>query len=184
MPGIDGAQFSDTHAAANELLSHCRTEHAVVAPAAGGPLAVVKGQLGVHETGTNTGPQVNRFLASANVGPGNPWCAAFVTWSVEHSGHDMPGTGWAAVSNWVHAAEAGQHGLHVVDAASARPGDIVAYDWGHGTDFANDGHIGFLESTVNHHGDFTTVEGNSGDAVQRMDRNLSVANVVFIRLAG
>jgi hypothetical protein len=61
---------------------------------------------------------------------------------------------------------------------------VVAYDWGHGNDFTGDGHIGFLESTVDHNGDFTTVEGNSGDAVQRMDRNLSVANVVFIRLAG
>jgi hypothetical protein len=185
VPGVDAAQFGDAHTAANELLSHCRMEHAAVAaPSAGGPLAVAKGQLGVHEVGNNTGPQVNKFLASADVGPGNPWCAAFVTWSVEHSGHDMPGTGWAAVSNWVNAAEAGQHGLHIVDAAHARPGDVVAYDWGHGNDFTGDGHIGFLESTVNHNGDFTTVEGNSGDAVQRMDRNLSVANVVFIRLAG
>ena len=31
------------------------------------------------------------------VGPGNPWCASFVTWSLEQSGHKMNGSGWAAV---------------------------------------------------------------------------------------
>ncbi len=183
VPGIDPSQFSQAHAAAGELVSHCKMEHAAIAPAAGGPLSAAKSQLGVHEFGDNTGPQVNKYLATADVGPGNPWCASFVQWSVEQSGHEMPGSGWAAVSNWVNAAEAGQHGMHIVDAAHARPGDIVAYDWGGGSDFTGDGHIGFLESTV-HDGQFTTVEGNADDAVTRQDRNLGVGNVVFIRMGG
>jgi hypothetical protein len=93
----------------------------------------------------------------------------------------MPGQGWAAVTNWVHAAENHQHGLQIVDAAHARPGDIVAYDWGHDGDFGADGHIGFLDSKVDPSGHFTAVEGNAQDAVTRMDRNLGMAKIVFIR---
>lgn len=32
----------------------------------------------VEEGGENRGDQVERFLASVGLGPGNPWCAAFV----------------------------------------------------------------------------------------------------------
>ena len=59
------------------------------------------------ETGCNTGVDVDKFLASAGVAPGNPWCASFVTWSLEQSGHKMDGGGWAAVQTWVRNAEAG-----------------------------------------------------------------------------
>lgn len=44
-------------------------------------LAVARAQLGVTEIGTsNAGPQVNAYLASVGLGPGYPWCAAFVYW--------------------------------------------------------------------------------------------------------
>jgi hypothetical protein len=187
--GMDGSQFVDAHAAAQQLVSNCHGLQAggaigsVGAAHAGGALAAAKSQLGVHELGTNAGPQVNQYLASAGVGSGNPWCASFVTWSLHESGHDMPGGGWASVSTWVNAAQSGQHGLQMVDPAHARPGDIVAYDWGGGTDFSSDGHIGFLESHVQN-GQFTTVEGNADDAVTRMSRNMGEGNVVFMRMAG
>jgi hypothetical protein len=183
-PGIGPAQLQDAHTAAGELVDNCRQAHAVGAAGGGGSaLAVARAQLGVHELGTNAGPQVNQYLASAGVSSGNPWCASFVDWSLHESGHDMPGHGWAAVSTWVHAAETGQHGLALVDPSAARPGDIVAYDFGGGTDFAGDGHIGFLDSAV-HGGHFTAVEGNASDAVTRMDRSMGEGNIVFIRLAG
>ena len=182
-PQMDAAQFADAHAAAGELVGNCRGGGDGGGASSGGPLSIAQGQLGVHEAGTNAGPEVNRYLASAGVSSGNPWCAGFVTWSLAEAGHEMPGGGWAAVSTWVGAAEAGQHGLQIVDAASARPGDIVAYDWGGGGDFGADGHIGFLESSVEG-GRFTTVEGNSQDAVTRMERSLGGGgDVVFIRMA-
>jgi hypothetical protein len=141
------------------------------------------GQLGVKEEGTNTGAKVDEFLAAAKVGPGNPWCASFVTWSLEQAGHKMDGSGWAAVQTWVRAAEAGTNDLQIVSPEDARPGDIVAYDWGGQDDFAADGHIGFLASEVK--GDqFTALEGNNGDAVQRVPRHLGGANVKFIRIGG
>ena len=139
------------------------TDAAAATAAGGSPLGAsalqaAQGELGVHETGYNTGVDVDKFLASAGVAPGNPWCASFVTWALEQSGHKMDGGGWAAVQTWVRNAEAGTNGLQVVSADQARPGDIVAYDWGGQEDFGSDGHIGFLASNVEG-GKFTAAGG-------------------------
>ncbi|WP_051324069.1 NHLP-related RiPP peptide [Candidatus Solirubrobacter pratensis] len=167
-------------------------EQAAPAPAGGGgsslgaaALSVAQSQRGVRETGgANTGPQVDQFLAAAKVAPGNPWCASFVTWSLEQAGHKMPGGGWAAVSTWVRNAEQGNGGLKVVSAEEARPGDIVAYDWGGQDDFGADGHIGFLDSNVKD-GQFTALEGNNNDAVNVVPRHLGGGpKIVFIRVDG
>ena len=139
---------------------------------------------GVRETGgANRGPQVEEYLAAAKVAPGNPWCASFITWSLEQAGHKMPGGGWAAVQTWVRNAEQGNNGLKIVSAEEARPGDIVAYDWGGQNDFGADGHIGFLKSDVKD-GKFTALEGNNDDKVGDVPRSTSGANVVFIRVEG
>lgn len=188
-PGASAEDYAGAHESAKELVEGCKqTAPAVGSAAMGGKvsdgLGAAQRELGVREVGVNTGPEVNRYLASADVGPGNPWCGGFVTWSLEQGGKDMPGTGWAAVANWVNAAQAGQHGLSIVDAAQARPGDIVAYDWGGGGDYGSDAHMGFLESEIGQGGQFTTVEGNSGDAVTRMQRSLGSGNPVFIRVSG
>jgi hypothetical protein len=131
--------------------------------------------------GANRGPQVEEYLAAAKVAPGNPWCASFITWSLEKAGHKMAGGGWAAVQTWVRSAEAGHNKLKIVSAAEARPGDIVAYDWGGQDDFGADGHIGFLDSTVQG-GKFKALEGNNADAVTSTDRSMGSANIKFIRI--
>ena len=148
-------------------------------------LEVAKGELakGVHEEGVNTGTDVDKYLAAAGVAPGNPWCASFVTWSLEQSGHKMEGGGWAGVQTWVRAAEAGTNDLQVVSADDARPGDIVTYDWGGQEDFGADGHIGFLASNVEG-GKFTALEGNNQDAVMSVPRSTDQANVKFLRIGG
>ena len=148
-------------------------------------LKVAQGELakGVKEEGTNTGAAVDEYLKAADVGPGNPWCASFVTWSLEKAGHKMDGTGWAAVQTWVRNAEAGNNDLEIIDASEARPGDIVTYDWGGQEDFGADGHIGFLASEVKD-GKFTALEGNNQDRVMNVPRSTSGANVKFIRIKG
>ena len=147
-------------------------------------LRIAETQRGVHEIGgANTGPQVNEYLQAAGVAPGNPWCASFVTWSLEKAGHKMPGGGWAAVATWVHNAEQGNNGLKIVSADQAQPGDIVAYDFGGQSDFGADGHIGFLASGVKG-GQFNALEGNNADAVNLVPRKVADANVVFIRVEG
>src|SRR6185436_19254895 len=138
---------------------------------------------GVHEEGVNTGAEVDQYLKAADVGPGNPWCTSFVTWALEQNGHKMEGSGWAAVQTWVRNAEAGNNNLEIVSAEDARPGDIVAYDWGGQEDFASDGHIGFVASDVKG-GKFTALEGNNQDRVMTMPRDTSQANVKFIRIKG
>jgi hypothetical protein len=179
-PGLDPQELASIHDAAAELVSRCRGGEGMAASSA---VKAAVSQLGVHERAPNAGPEVDQYLAAASAPSGSPWCAGFVTWSMQQAGHEMPGTGWAAVSHWVGSAQAGEHGLHVVSAAEARPGDIVAYDWGHGTDFGSDGHIGLLESDIKD-GHFIALEGNSGDAVARMGRSMSEANIVFIRAGG
>ncbi|HEX6021407.1 MAG TPA: CHAP domain-containing protein, partial [Solirubrobacter sp.] len=164
---------------------------AAVAPTGGGgsslgaaALAQAETQQGVRETGgANRGPEVDQYLASAKVAPGNPWCASFVTWALEKAGHKMPGGGWAAVQTWVRNAEQGKNGLQIVTADQARPGDIVAYDWGGQEDFGSDGHIGFVASNVEN-GKFTALEGNNQDRVMTVPRDTSQANVKFIRIKG
>ena len=34
-----------------------------------------------------------------------------MTWALGKAGHEMPGSGWAAVQTWVRNAEQGNHGL-------------------------------------------------------------------------
>jgi hypothetical protein len=179
-PDLDPQELSSIHDTAAELVSRCRGGEGGAASSA---VKAAVSQLGVHERAPNAGPEVDRYLAAAGAPSGSPWCAGFVTWSLQQAGHEMPGTGWAAVSHWVSSAQAGDHGLQIVSAAEARPGDIVAYDWGHGTDFGSDGHIGLLESDVKD-GHFIALEGNSSDAVARMGRSMSEANIVFIRAGG
>ena len=155
-----------------------------VPPAASDPAAAGAGRLGAcrpagrqaraggrGRRSANTGVEVDEYLAAAGVPPGNPWCASFVTWALQQAGHRIPGSGWAAVRTWVQAAEAGTSDLQVVSPGDARPGDIVAYDWGGQEDFGADGHIGFVACRVEG-GRFTALEGNAQDAVMEVPRQV------------
>jgi hypothetical protein len=184
----DPSTVAQTLATARTLVARCRHgadgAHPDPAHAAAGHgvLHIAESQLGVHESaGDNRGASVDRYLASAGVAPGNPWCASFVSWVMRQSGHPVAGSGWAGVAHWVGAAQQHADGLQMVDAAHARPGDLVAYDWGGGSDFSGDGHIGILASAVGADQHFDAIEGNAGDAVARMHRHLGEGNIVFIR---
>ena len=44
-------------------------------------------QIGIHEIGDNSGPDVARYIAGAKVGQlGDPWCAIFANWALESCG--------------------------------------------------------------------------------------------------
>jgi hypothetical protein len=146
-------------------------------------LAAAASQIGVHEVGgEDLGPQVERFQAATGA-TGQAWCASFVTWAFQRAGHDMPQGNWASVANWVGAARQGTAGLEIISPEAARPGDIVAYDWGFGDDFGSDAHIGLVASRV-HDGSFEAVEGNHSDSVGQVPRRLDQANILFLRLRG
>lgn len=52
-------------------------------------------QIGIKESGQNSGPQVEQYLSYVNLSKGNPWCAAFVCWVYGQAGVANPRTGWS-----------------------------------------------------------------------------------------
>lgn len=52
-------------------------------------------QIGVRETGNNSGEAVEKYLAYTGLGKGNPWCAAFVCWVYGQAGVANPHTAWS-----------------------------------------------------------------------------------------
>ena len=101
--------------------------------------------------GSNRGPWVDRYLESAGASPGQPWCAAFVTYLLKQCGDDALPEGPAAVSNWSHWAT--QTG-HLVE--SPGRGDLFFLLHANG-----EGHIGIVienEGKV-----LRTIEGNSNN---------------------
>ncbi len=52
-------------------------------------------QLGVRETQPNSGPEVGKYLRYVNLPKGNPWCAAFVCWTLWEAGLSNPRSGWS-----------------------------------------------------------------------------------------
>lgn len=52
-------------------------------------------QIGIKESGQNSGPQVEQYLSYVNLPKGNPWCAAFVCWVYGQAGVANPRTGWS-----------------------------------------------------------------------------------------
>lgn len=49
-------------------------------------LEIAISQLGTHEQGgSNLGPEVNEYLGSVHLTPGNPWCAALMFWCFERA---------------------------------------------------------------------------------------------------
>lgn len=114
-------------------------------------LDVANSQIGVREQGTtNTGPEVNEYLSSVALRPGNPWCAAFAYWCLHKvfpEATPLIRTGsCAAISAW-----AKDHNL-LADTPS--PGDLFLI---YGPNGAH--HTGFVKSVGRD--SFQTIEGNT-----------------------
>lgn len=144
-------------------------------------LAVASSQVGVRETGKNSGPEVDAYLASVGLTPGFAWCAAFVHWCFHVSAVDAqernpcPRTGGA-----LHMRQLAEPGEIVVD--QVQPGDVFTIDHGKGL-----GHTGFVE-LVREDGLLQTIEGNTnggggrdGDGVYRRTRTRAEINRGFLR---
>lgn len=129
---------------------------------------------GVSEDGPpyeNRGDNVERYLASVGLAPGNPWCAAFVNYRLHRAiielGH---GTGWelpqssaaGAVITWANWAKATGRWF-TSEQSEPSVGDLVCYD------IESDGdhglhHMGIVTlapEIADEVHDFETVEGNT-----------------------
>jgi len=129
--------------------------------------------VGEHEVGgNNRGPFVQRILARLGLGPGNPWCATFVTTCLLDAGFPKSALpkGPAAVYNWYQDAKR----LGCIVSHGVR-GDL--FFW---TDRTHHGHIGFITGSTPDGSRYKTIEGNSntgdgrdGDGVNNKTRPMN-----------
>lgn len=103
--------------------------------------------------GQNRGPDVEKYLSFVNVGPGSPWCAAFVSWCLAHAG--WPRFKSASVAAW---ARWGIHSARTLKKPAR--GCLFYYLNADGT-----GHIGFVVKAAL--GLIYTIEGNTNDEGSR-----------------
>ena len=126
--------------------------------------------------GSNKSPEVNAYLKSVGLGPGLPWCAAFVYYIFDQVSkklsiaNPLPKTGgvrnhWAAAPADVKitAAEVRKNPKLL------KPGQIFMQ--GRGGSKAL-GHTGIIVGVNPEKGTFVTIEGNSGDKVSINTRRI------------
>lgn len=125
-------------------------------------LKVAFSQVGVMEVpaGSNSGPQVDQYLASVNVPPHNYWCASFVYWCFNEAAKNLSMTNplvktGGCLNHWnkttgkkILAADA------INDPSLIKPGYIFIISHSGGK-----GHTGIVEKVDG--GFLHTIEGNS-----------------------
>jgi hypothetical protein len=144
-------------------------------------LDFARNELGVREdpAGSNSGPRVNEYLASAGLGPGYPWCMAFVHWCYARAGKQLHHPNLASVGFFEEWAR--EQGVLV---SHPQVGDVVCYDWD-GNGWPD--HVGLVEKVEADH--IVAIEGNTsfendanGGTVMRRTRRLS--GCAFARIPG
>jgi uncharacterized protein (TIGR02594 family) len=124
----------------------CETEHSDTPW-----IDIAKSQLGVTEqTGNNDGPKVEEYLKTADCGSGNPWCGAFVNWTMKQVGIEgTNGPAWAL--NWRN------FGIDLDRPAFGSVGTLKR---------PGGGHVGFVVANdKNRTGWVVMLGGNQGDCV-------------------
>lgn len=120
-------------------------------------LQIAKSYTGTVDRGDNTGPDVDRFLSAVGLGPGYPWCAAFVSYCLDQPidpAVTEPETRSALASDFI--SRNSMKASHVLmGIKQPQPGDIVIWRRGNGIF----GHAGFVEGWKKKCGQ--TVEGNT-----------------------
>ena len=126
--------------------------------------------LSVRENGSNAGKYVSEYLKAVGLGPGHPWCMAFVVFRIIKAAHRsmvnipavMPRTGAVAVfGKW---AQKDGHFIRRADLelgkAVPMKGDVVVY-W-----FASKGRLAHAGIVVDGGKTFYTVEGNTSGGIE------------------
>lgn len=142
--------------------------------------------LAIKEIGYTEGKANANKYSKALGRPAESWCADFVAWCVQQSGHAgdiLNSPSVEQICKW-----ATKSGL-VIDPKDARPNDIVAFDFTGKK--KSPVHIGIVEKGLNSKNSLTTIEGNTsngadpkksqsnGDCVARKERGLPSVYLVF-----
>ncbi len=137
-------------------------------------LTAATGEVGVAEEppGSNDGARIADYRSAvAGAYPGAPWCGYFVSWAAAQAGVPLGEAGQGFGSVEEITAWAARTGRLVPAGVTPSPGDLILF---------GGRHVGIVES-VNADGSLTTIEGNEGDAVKRVQRSASEATG-FVRL--
>ncbi len=130
----------------------------------------------VKEVGNNKGEEVEKYLKSVGLDPGNPWCMAFVYYVFDElakklgKANPLPKTG-GVQDHW----KKGDPTLKILDEEAekdpklVKPGQIFFLDTGGGR-----GHTGIVISVDPSAGTYTTVEGNSNETGSREGKEVSI----------
>jgi hypothetical protein len=121
---------------------------------------IYSSQLGVREaTGKNDGKIVEMYLHSVGLNKGNPWCAAFVHWSLDSAGYKNNITGWSPTTfnpnNLIYFKNKFKK--------EPREGDVFSLYF---PSLKRIAHTGFFDYKQNS-SIYSTVEGNTNDANSR-----------------
>lgn len=115
---------------------------------------VARSLLHVREVGgQNRGPDVERVLRRVHCGPGDPWCAAFVTDCIYEAEQQVGGPGQFIGSASALKLLLLNPGLKI---SRPEPGCVFVMDHGKGK-----GHCGFVLAVLPD-GHLVTIEGNTG----------------------
>ena len=117
-------------------------------------------QIGVRETGgSNKGTQVEMYLASVGLGPGYPYCAAFVSWVYQNANIQVPLSAWVP-SYALKDKRIYQRGKF--ELKTPQKGDVFLIWY---PKLNRPAHIGFIEQWKEKW--VLTVEGNTNDSGSR-----------------
>lgn len=124
------------------------------------------------EEGENAGEKVEQYLSSTKLGPGFPWCAAFVHWCHrECSIIPEPAREFAAAARWAREHEVFRKGQLDMywDGATGHELQRISEDGDVGTLFyANLGRVGHCFIIIDENDDYVfTIEGNTGSGGER-----------------
>jgi hypothetical protein len=122
--------------------------------------AIYRQEIGVRElTGHNDGKRVEEYLASCKLSKGNPWCAAFITWTYQQARVKTVVSGYAP--NWFPKS-------NVIYSRQSKNNLTPATSDVFGIYFANKkriAHVGFIDRWGDNYA--ITVEGNTNEAGSR-----------------
>lgn len=122
-------------------------------------IAKAKTQIGVTEVGhSNSGPEVNKYLAAVGLDPGNQWCEAFCMAMCDWS--SVPKETWQDLTNraYVPTLESWGQAKGVLYDSPKRGDFMLLQMWDEKGQYS--GHVGIVVQ-VNPDGTFDSIEGNT-----------------------
>jgi hypothetical protein len=120
---------------------------------------------GVHEEGgNNRGPEVEMFLRSMGLQPGDPWCAAFLCFCISHAAKALGVTPKFQLGSSVYKLWTRNPSLQL---SAPEANSVFLINHGLSKSGQRIGHTGFVITPTDEYDLMTTMEGNTDSAGSR-----------------